>query len=249
MSNLIARLVASVMKHEGSYDSINRNTDGAGLSVGIFQWPQRTGGLAQVLQAYYKTDPVMFRQIFGPNAAGLLKHAESRSLGPLDGALLWEEPWASRFVKAGRHAPYQVAQDRLARESVFIRSAFQGAFALGSVTERALTVILDAAVSQGPEYAVSVAKRVQKKYAGQTVPQRTLLEAYLAYSSAHFRSEMEPPPSRVTGMSWRKVGDEWHKFAGQIDLYRNIQKRRGAFITSTELTDHTLTITPELYTV
>ena len=249
MSNLISKLVASVMKHEGSYDSINRNTDGAGLSVGIFQWPQRTGGLALVLKAYHAEDPVMFRHLFGPNAAGMLRHAESRSLAPLDGALLWEEPWASRFVQAGRHRPYQWAQDRLARESVFVRSAFQGAFALGSVTERILTVVLDAAVSQGPEYAVQVARRVQKQYAGQTVSQKTLLEAYLASSSAHFRSGTEPPPSKVTGMSWRKVGNEWHKFAGQIDLYLNIQKRRGAFITSTELADHEVTITPELYPV
>ena len=48
-----------VMGHEsGSGDSaylaLNRNTDGAGLSVGIIQWAQRPGGLGVLLASLHR---------------------------------------------------------------------------------------------------------------------------------------------------------------------------------------------------
>lgn len=231
------RLITSVMKHEGTYDSINRNTDGAGLSAGIFQWPQRTGGLSTVLDAYYQANPGLFIRIFGPGWKGLLEHARSRSLEPLEGALLWQDPWASRFILAGQQVDFQQAQDRLAENGPFLKAAYKGATALGFTTERSLSVVLDAAVSQGPEFAVKVARSVRKAYAGTVVPMRTLLEAYLTRSAAHFRSAVEPTPTKIEGLSWRKVGNEWHKFAGSIDLYLNVTRRRKGFLNDQLISD------------
>lgn len=237
MSTLIKRLVELVMAHEGSYDSVNRNTDGAGLSIGIFQWPQRTGGLGQVLREYQRAEPRLFAQLFGPSWPTLLQQTSARFMGKVEGAFLWEEPWVSRFIRAGQQPVFQAVQDKLAAAGPFMSAAFKGAKLLGFVTERSLAVVLDAAVSQGPEYAVSVARRLRQTYQGKTVSMREVLEAYLHTSIAHFRARTQPPPSRSAHLSWRKVGEEWHKYAGQINLYRNVLKRRGSIITSMALKD------------
>mgnify|MGYP004146710213 FL=1 len=38
---VLDRVIARVSKHEGTFDSLNLNRDGAGLSVGILPWSQR----------------------------------------------------------------------------------------------------------------------------------------------------------------------------------------------------------------
>ena len=38
-------------------------------------------------------------------------------------------------------------------------------------------------------------------------------------------------------MTWKKVGNEWHKFAGQVNLFLNVTRRRRAFIQSELLAD------------
>ena len=194
--SITKKLIDMVMAHEGTYDSVNRNSDGAGVSVGIFQWPQRTGGLSMVLNGYYRANPELFKRIFGDGWKGLLEHAASRSMAPLEGALLWQEPWVSRFVQAGRQADFRAVQDRLATDGPFLKAAFKGAKAMGFTTERSLAVVLDAAVSQGPDYAVAVAREVRQAFADQTVAMRDVLEDYLRRSVDHFHSRTQPPPSR-----------------------------------------------------
>lgn len=246
MSTLVKRLVNIVMAHEGNYDSVNRNTDGAGASIGIFQWPQRTGGILAVLHGYYEANPPLFVQIFGPSGKSLL-HMPVGSMAPIDGAYLWQEPWVSRFVLAGRQPVFQAVQDRLTAEGEYIKAAFSAANLLGFVTERSLAVMLDAAVSQGPQFAVNVARDVRRLLGGQTLPMRQVLEEYLRRSSAHFHSFTQPPPSRKPHMSWKQINNEWHKYAGQVNLYRNIQKRRGGLIQSAALSDAAITH-PEITT-
>jgi len=243
MSTLIKRLVDMVMAHEGGYDAVNRNTDGAGVSIGIFQWPQRTGGLGQVLREYHRADPRLFAQIFGPSWSTLLQKSASASMEPIEGAQLWQEPWVSRFIQAGRQPVFQAVQDRLAAEGPFISAAFKGAALLGFVTERSLAVVLDAAVSQGPEYAVSVARRTRQHFGGKIVRMSDVLNTYLQTSIAHFRSSTQPAPPRSAHLSWRQVGQEWHKYAGQINLYRNVLKRRGGIIANAALKDEPLQTT------
>ena len=240
MSTLIKRLVGIVMAHEGDYDSVNRNTDGAGASIGIFQWPQRTGGLGQVLKAYHQANPALFVQFFGPSWKVLLQKTSVASMEPIDGAYLWQEPWVSRFARAGRQPVFQAVQDRLATDGPFISAAFKGANLLGFVTERSLAVVLDAAVSQGPGHAVSVAKEVRSIYAGRTVSMREVLDEYLRKSVDHFHSTTQPPPPKRAHLSWRQVGNEWHKYAGQVNLYRNVIKRRGGVIQNPTLSDEHL---------
>jgi len=237
MTTLIKRLVGLVMAHEGDYDSVNRNTDGAGASIGIFQWPQRTGGLGQVLRQYHRANPALFVQIFGPSSKELLQKTAAASMEPVDGAQLWQEPWVSRFARAGRQPVFQAVQDRMASDGPFIKAAFTGATALGFVTERSLAVVLDAAVSQGPEFAMGVAREVRQALAGQTLPMNEALEEYLRRSVDHFHSRAKPSPPRSPHLSWRKVGSEWHKYAGQVNLYLNVTRRRKGFIENELLAD------------
>lgn len=237
MNTLIKRLVGLVMVHEGHYDSVNRNSDGAGASIGIFQWPQRTGGLGQVLREYHRAHPALFVQIFGPSLKLLLQKTAAASMEPLEGAQLWQEPWVSRFARAGRQPVFQAVQDRMATEGPFIKAAFKGANALGFVTERSLAVVLDAAVTQGPEFAVKVAREVRRTLVGQTLPMRDVLHEYLRRSVDHFIARARPAPPRSPHLSWRKVGSEWHKYAGQVNLYRNVTRRRKGFIEDELLAD------------
>jgi hypothetical protein len=245
-SILVKKLADMVMAHEGGYDSVNRNTDGAGASIGIFQWPQRTGGLALVLREYHRANPELFVQIFGPHWRELLNAAQAKSMGPVAGKLLWEEPWVSRFQQAGRQPAFQAVQDRLAMEGVFMRAAFSAAEILGFITERSLAVTLDTAVSQGPEFAEKVAWRVRKLFAGRTVPMSEILAAYLASAVAHFRRTSPPTaPPKSKHQTWRKIGNEWHIYAGQVNLYRNIMNRRGKMVVDPGLSDVSLSIAPD----
>jgi len=243
MNPLIQNLIARVMQHEGTYDSVNRNTDGAGASVGIFQWPQRTGGLGQLLAEYHRADPRLFVQIFGPASGELLKATHARSMGPVAGALLWHEPWVSRFQAAGRQAAFRAVQDRLATQGTFMKAAFQAAQTLGLPNERTLCVTLDAAVSQGPEFAVNVARAVARGKEGSVWSQKALLDEYLRVSVAHFR-RTEPParPPKSKHLRWEPVAPEWHIFAGRVNLFRNIMRRRGAYLTDDTLSDQALNL-------
>jgi hypothetical protein len=149
----------------------------------------------------------------------------------------------TRFRIAGRQPEFQAVQDRLAAEGPFIKAAFAAASRLGFTTERSLAVTLDAAVSQGPEFAVNMASRVRKLYAGQTVSMAEVLETFLHRSIAHFRSRTPPKaPPKSKSLAWRQVGDEWHVYAGQVNLYRNILKRRGKFVEDPGLSDALLAV-------
>ncbi|MFM7203304.1 MAG: chitosanase [Myxococcota bacterium] len=238
---IVKKLVTSVKEHEGDFDAINPNTDGAGLSVGIFQWPQSQGGLYEVLSAYHRADPVQFAAIFGPRGQALLAHTRTKSLGPLDGALLWEEPWRSRFAQAGRHPAFQAAQLDLAERGPFIRMAARIARELGVLTERALAVALDVAVTQGSERALSYVRITRAELAGVTLSAQALLQAYITTSIRHMRREEPPSPPKKKHLSWRqKASKEWHLYAGSINLYAVTSRRRSKLMVDTRLTDHPL---------
>lgn len=236
----VERVIAAVSRHEGGYASQNRNTDRAGLSFGIIQWSQRTGELGKLLARMQAADPELFAATFGPEWRTLLETTKRGSLDPVGGAVLWAEPWTSRFRRAGGEPVFQAVQRRLARDGEHFRAAEQTARALGVTTERALALFYDTAVQQGPGRARRVADELLSAWKSQgreRVGYAELLAAYAQKAADAARRRSAPTKAPSAHLAWRRVGDEWHLFAGEIDLYANIKKRRDGIVASAELAD------------
>jgi len=237
----IARVIARVMRHEGGYDSLNRNTDGAGLSFGILQWAQKPGSLGKLLAAMQQADPAAFTRIFGASWQQLLAVTRAGSLEPIDGAALWKRPWTARFKEAGRNEVFRAAQRRMAREGTHFQGAIKAAQIVGVATERSLALFFDTAVQQGPGAATKVATQVRdylQRVGPSSVPYTDVLTAYAQLAADRCRSSTAPtrPPSS-SHLQWKKVGNEWHLFANTIDLHQNIWKRRIAIVRDSSLSD------------
>ncbi len=91
------RVVSRVSASEDKTDSLHLIRDGNGLSYGIIQLTQRSGSLYKPLGSTHATDPAKFARAFGPRAATLLGVTRRKTIDPVGGARLWEEPWVSRF--------------------------------------------------------------------------------------------------------------------------------------------------------
>jgi len=236
--DVLRKLAASISAHEGDYDSVNRNTDNQGASVGIYQWAQRPGALYVLLHAYFREDAALFKRIFGSAWAALLEATKRKSMKAVAGALLWEEPWVTKFKLAGREPVFQRVQDRLAQEGVFMRSAFAAAGTMQFYTLRSLALTLDTATQQGPETAEIIARKTAKELEGRTVPQTEALKLYVEIAARPYRRLSAPTqaPSKPH-LSWKKIGNEWHLFSGKVNLYRNIVARRMKLVTDPGLSD------------
>jgi hypothetical protein len=237
----IRRVITLVSATEGQADSLNRNLDGAGLSYGILQWNQRSGSLGVLLSAMAEADPSAFAHLFGPSWASLLEATRRGGLAAVDGVPLWEEPWASRFVAAGRYAPFVALQWRLAERGEHFRGALDVARILGIATERAVALFFDRSVQQGPGAARQMAEALRASWAGRAVSYPEALQAFADLAASRFR-RTSPPPSpyfseRARHIVWKRVGDEWHAVAGRWDLYVDVVRRTRAILADRRLSD------------
>jgi len=235
---VVQRVVLRVARNEGgSYAAINPNKDGAGLSYGLIQWSQRTGALGRLLAEMRRADPGAFAASFGSAWQALLTTTATGSLAPVEGAVLWADPWLSRFRGAARVPAFQAVQLRLASEGPWMRAAIDAAGELRVVTERTLALTYDTAVQQGPSHATKAAAALRQALiaAGATsVDYPDLLRAYAERVGAHFRRQSAPASSRWT---WKPVAGAWHAHAGNLDLYRNVTNRRLGILADPELSD------------
>jgi hypothetical protein len=120
-----------------------------------------------------------------------------------------------------------------------VRAAEDVATILGVRTERAMTLFFDRAVHQGADGARAMATRLRDWYASKgraSVPYREMLDAYAWMAANKFRRKSEPIASEGR-IVWKRVGDEWHAFAGQFDLYAIIVRRTGEILRDPELSD------------
>jgi hypothetical protein len=247
-------VIAWVSRREGKPDSLNRNLDGNGLSYGILQWTQKSGNLGVVLGAMFQADPAGFASLFGASWRKVLDVTARGSLEPVDGAVLWDEPWASRFVAAGRHPPFVEVQWSLAQAGDHWRGAESVAARLGVRTERSMTLFFDRSVQQGPAGAARTAEKLVAAYArdGRTsVPYLQLLVDYSAFSAAPFRRTTQPTSpyysARATHITWQPVGQEWHAVTGPFDLYEGILRRTNDILRDRTLGDSPLPVTSATY--
>ena len=241
-SNVVKRVSA----HEGSYASLNRNSDGVGLSFGILQWSQGTGALGQLLQRMFEVDPSTFIQIFGSDYQQLLGATRAGALDPVGGAVLWQEPWVSRFRLAGKEPVFQRVQDSLATQGPYFAAAERAAKRIGIRTERSLALFFDTAVQQGPGFATRLADRLAGYAYGPANSKHEfnllILHRYAEEAPAHFRRLSVPTqPYPVSHIHWQQVGpSEWHAFAKSFDLFETVYKRRMAIVMDPALSDLTI---------
>ncbi len=242
-------VIAWVSRREGKPDSLNRNLDGNGLSYGILQWTQKSGNLGILLAAMREADPAGFASIFGTEWRRVVEVTARGSLEPVDGANLWEEPWASRFTAAGRHAPFVEVQWSLAQAGDHWRGAEDVAARLGVRTERSMTLFFDRSVHQGPAGVARTAERLLAGYARDgrsSVPYLQLLVDFSAFSAAPFRRTTQPTSpyysSRATHITWQPVGQEWHAVTGPFDLYESIVRRTNDILRDRSLGDSPLPV-------
>jgi hypothetical protein len=242
----IARVIARVTHHEGGYDSLNRNTDGAGLSFGILQWAQKPGSLGTLLNAMAQADPATFARIFGPSWKPLLATTTAGSLAPVAGEVLWKRPWTSRFKEAGKYEVFQAVQRKLAREGTHFQGAIKTAQIVGVATERSMALFFDTAVQQGPGAATKVAQQIRDyvlKGGTVSVPYQDILTAYAQQAADRCRSATAPTRQPSSShLRWKQVGNEWHLFAKTIDLHQNIWKRRIAIVRDSALSDEPVSL-------
>lgn len=258
----VQTLIAKTSAHEGTFWSVQRNLDGQGVSYGILQWTQKGGGLASVLGAMQAADPAKFAAIFGPGTDRMMAAVRSRSLAPVDGANLWDEPWLGRLRAAGKVPAFQHAQLKLASSSEYMQASIQIAQLLGVRTERAMVVYFNRAVHQGSAGALGPAKRLAEGWRLGKIRRpnndRDVILQYAWMCAGIFRRTS--PPSNASG--WRLVGSEypelapgdrlpaktprvpvrqatWHRYAGNwpISLYDLIVYRTRDILNDPSLRD------------
>jgi hypothetical protein len=227
-------VLTKVKKHEGGgFHAMNRNKDNAGLSWGIIQWAQAVGNLGVLLNAMFRRDPVRFQQTFGDDWEELLRVTEAGSLAPVGGAVLWEEPWVSRFNAAARDPVWQDVQTQVATTGDHWQGAERAVAAMGILpTERAYAVAFDTSVQQGPGFAV--------RHAQKASTQPNPLEWFAMNAGAHFRRTGPRPPRhpKYPRLEWREVSPGvWHVKAGVFDLYEDVNRRRRGLLADPELSD------------
>lgn len=257
-------LLEHTSAHEGTYSSVQENLDGQGVSYGILQWTQRGGGLGEVLAAMRAADPAQFAQTFGAPWPELLAATAAQSLEPVAGALLWREPWLSRFRAAGRVPAFQAAQVRLASQGPYMRAAATIAGLLGVKTERAMALYFNRTVHQGAAGATAVARDLARWYAED--PRRRpstpagVLAQYGWKCAAQFR-RTSPPSSpwknSAHTVQWvqlapgsleydldgprlvrrQQSGPTWHAVTGPWDLWDLIIKRTDQLLNAGTLRD------------
>ncbi len=253
----VDRVIARVTAHEGGFASLNLNRDNAGLSFGILQWAQAPKSLGKLLAAMNAADPTAFARIFGPTSSALLAATATGSLAPVPAVypngtsagpvVLWAEPWVARFKAAGNYRPFQAVQTALAKGGEYFQGALKVAQILNTRTERSMTLFLDTAVQQGPASAIQAADRtvaaLNDTDGDVRVPYGQLLQRYAAIAASPYRRTTAPTaPYGNPRLSWKAVGDEWHLFAGAVDLYADVTRRRAEILNDPTLGDAPVTL-------
>ncbi|HEX9883936.1 MAG TPA: peptidoglycan-binding domain-containing protein, partial [Desulfobaccales bacterium] len=107
-------VVATVAVGEaGTFDALQLDGDGAGLSFGILQWAQGPGSLQPLLQAFHSANEPKFIEILGDRDPLAARDLLAKTRGRGKKLPLWQGPWPRRFWLAGRDLEFQQVQRRL----------------------------------------------------------------------------------------------------------------------------------------
>ncbi len=246
--DIAARVIDYVARGEsrGRFWAQNRNTDGQGLSYGLLQWTQRSGALGKLLAKMNTADPVTFAATFGLDAGLLLQTTRSPTEAVRMSLPLWQEPWTSRFTAAGHVRAFQLAQAEAAKTGASWQAALDIAEIFGVRTERSLVLFFDRANHHGGQGARKLANGLKAELTSSgpvRVAYPELLSRYARACAVPYRRTTAPAETTTSsGKTWKKVGTEWHLFAGQADLYAIIVRRTGEILADPALGDQALVL-------
>lgn len=169
----LLRIVARADSGAEGYGAVAIEDDGsgpAGLSWGLLLFSQCGGSLGRVLRNAAareqrgdapSTGAGSLASVFGEALPALLRTTDpertpdpTARLAPVDGHVLWEEPWLARFRAAGALPQIQAAQHEEAVVEIVDR-ILPIARGLGLVTPRQLALVLDRAIHMGVGGAAS----------------------------------------------------------------------------------------------
>ncbi len=229
VNDWIPTLLKKTSQHEGTFWSVQKNLDGNGVSYGILQWTQKSGSLGRLLRAMADADAAAFARIFGASWQKVLEVTALGSFDPVDGAVLWAEPWASRFAEAGRWPAFQSVQVRVASSSEYMTGAVRIADLLGVRTERAMVMYYNRTVHQGVGGATGPAERLAAWYAEDASRRpanpNDVLAQYAWSCAGKFRRTTAPTTRNFTASGniwWQLVTRETSAVAPGAYAVRNV---------------------------
>lgn len=137
-----------------TYDAVNPNRDGQGLSWGIVQFSQRSGSLGRLLATCREAARERFDALVGgPDIADELLTVVTAAtpdgrLAPVRGNPLWSPSWGAIFQQLGA-APEVVRCQNVAAVQFFLKPNLRFARWMGFDTDRALALLYDRCVHMG----------------------------------------------------------------------------------------------------
>lgn len=179
----------------GAFQTLNLNTDAAGLSFGILQWAQKPGQLHRILQACHDRAPEEWSRIMGDDS--ILGYTAKPNGGvdgkglALDPAFeLTKDPWKSRLEALGASLIMQRVQLDFASETYSAELARQRAYALPATSERGFAFLLDLVNQFGPGRVEEHYTEAAKSGTGEADILQTLENVFVAIARPQFQPQV-----------------------------------------------------------
>ena len=155
--DFLDEVVAAVSVGEGgTFDVMNLDSDGEGLSFGILQWAQNPGSLHRLLKAFAEAHWEKFAHILAADDLNLAQELLEKTKRKGKKLPLWNGAWPRRFFYAGRDLEFQKVQRKLARRDMLARLTDGYELYLekykpdGCIAQRALMMMADVGNQAGP---------------------------------------------------------------------------------------------------
>ncbi len=183
--------------------SLNKNTDGRGLSFGILNWNQGSGGMYEPLVLFWQSAPARFGLHFGPSYRTLLEAVRSKSLAPVDGEVLWGPKWVARFLAAASDPALVALQWTSAKYGSYMKTALEQAERAGLTSERSIALLFDRAVQQGPGTVRKAVTELLKALPSGTegAARSWLADWFIARAPSSYRSDVKKRVDAVLSTS------------------------------------------------
>lgn len=144
------KLVNAVAGNEGNFSSVNWDDNGAGISVGLRQWNQKSGELPQFLEDLWKTNPDLFMKLYPELYKQLKEHGMDfnsiRDMTFFDG----KNPTALGKEMAEAMKNPEMKQFQLDEARKWVVGAMQVGAQAGFKSEYGIACVADAINQAGP---------------------------------------------------------------------------------------------------